>query len=133
MEISRSNNYRLTGVKRSYWLANTAVTHIASHKTSAKLFLASHSVDPKLPATDSLFELLITVDHNHIASLRHVASEACGEQMDSFHIQPTRKPDCQLVRLRCFGKATIIRLMDAVMARLDSAEFGRVCRVQSRR
>lgn len=129
MEISRSNNSRPTRVKRSYWLANTAVIHVASHKTSAKLFLASHSPEQQFPATDSLFELLITVDHNHIASLRHVASEACGEHMDSFQIQPTRKPDCQLVRLRCFGKATIARLMDAVMAQLDSAEFGRVCRV----
>ncbi len=129
MEISRSSNFRQARVKRSYWLANTAVTHITSNKTSAKLFLASHSPEQKLPATDSLFELLITVDHNHIASLRHVASEACGENMDSFQIQPTKRPDCQLVRLRCFGKATIARLMDAVMARLDSAEFGRVCRV----
>lgn len=129
MEIPRSNNSRQTRSKRSYWLANTAVTHIASNKTSAKLFLASHSPEQKLPSTDSLFELLITVDQNHIASLRHVASEACGEQMDSFQIQPTKRPDCQLVRLRCFGKATIARLMDAVMARLDSAEFGRVCRV----
>ncbi len=129
MEIPRSNNSRQTRSKRSYWLANTAVTQIVSNKTSAKLFLASHSPEQKLPSTDSLFELLITVDQNHIASLRHVASEACGEQMDSFQIQPTKRPDCQLVRLRCFGKATIARLMDAVIARLDSAEFGRVCRV----
>lgn len=72
MEIPRSNNSRPTRVKRSYWLANTAVTHIASHKTSAKLFLASRSPEQKLLATDSLFELFITVDHNHIASLRHI-------------------------------------------------------------
>ncbi len=129
METSCSGNARQIRTKRSYWLANTAVTHITTNKTSAKLFLASHSLEQKVPLADALFELSITVDNNHIANLRHVASETCGEHMDSFHIQPTLKPECQLIRLRCFGKATVARLMDAIIARLDSAEFGRVYRV----
>lgn len=129
MKTANSGSVRQTRLKRSYWLANTSVTHLVSNTVSAKLFLASHPLEQKSLNPESLFELLITVDNNHIANLRHVASETCGENMDSFQIHPTKKSDCQLVRLRCVGKATVARVMDAVIAKLDSAEFGRVCRV----
>lgn len=128
MEISLSNHSRQTRVKRSYWLANTSVTHVSNKKPSI-LLLASALLDQKLPATDALFELLITVDDSHIASLRQIASVACGEKIDSFQIQPTKKPTQRLIRLRCVGKATIARLMSAIVAQLECAEFGRVCRI----
>ncbi|WP_039912867.1 hypothetical protein [Cellvibrio mixtus] len=129
METSRSSSNYPTRTKRSYWLENTSVIHKASNKTSASLFLATHTLDQKSPAIDSLFEVRITIDTDHIADLRQVASETCGRQMDSFLIEPTKKPSQKLIRLRCVGKAVITQLMVAVIAKLESAEFGRVCRV----
>lgn len=111
---------------RSYRLENTSVTHKVSKKISASLFLATHSPENKSPATDALFEVLITVEGDDVANLRHVASEACGQKIDSFEIQPTKKPTQRLIRLRCFGKATIAQLMGAVVSKLECAEFGRV-------
>ncbi len=97
MEISLSNRSRQTPVKRSYWLANTSVTHISNKKPST-LFLAPAPLSQKSLITDSMFELLITVDDSHIASLQQVASAACGEKIDSFQIQPTKKPTQRLIR-----------------------------------
>lgn len=126
MKISRSHTSRQTRSKRSYWLANTSVTHIASAKPSASLFLAIHAPENKSPAVELLFEIAITVDSTHVAELRHVASEICAEKIDSFEIQPTKNVTQRLVRLRCFGKATITQVMSAVVSKLESAEFGRV-------
>ncbi len=126
MKISHSHTSRLTRSKRSYWLTNTSVTHIASAKPSASLFLATHAPESTSHAIESLFEIAITVDSTHVADLRQVASEICAEKIDSFEIQPTKKMTQRLVRLRCFGRTTIAQLMSAVVSKLESAEFGRV-------
>jgi hypothetical protein len=126
MKSSGSHTSRPARNKRSYWLANTSVTHLASAKSSASLFLATHTPKHKSPAVELLFEIAITVDSIHVADLRHVASEICAEKIDSFEIQPTKKMTQRLVRLRCFGKTTIAQLMSAVVSKLESAEFGRV-------
>lgn len=126
MKILHSHTSLPTRSKRSYWLANTSVIHITSAKPSASLFLATHAPQNKSPAVDPLFEIAITVDCTHVAELRHVASTICAEKIDSFEIQPTKNVAQRLVRLRCFGKATIAQVMSAVMNKLASAEFGRV-------
>lgn len=96
---------------------------------SVSIFLTAHSPENKPLITDTLFEVLITVDSTDIANLRHAANEACGQKIASFDIQPTKKPTQRLIRLRCFGKTTIAQLMNAVMSKLKYAEFGRVCAV----
>lgn len=126
MEISRSGNARQPGVKRSYWLANTAVTHRISANPSAALSDSTYCSDNKMPVIDSLFEILITVDSNQVTNLRLVANETCGAKINAFEIQPTKKPTQRLVRLRCFGKIAIAQLMSAVVHKLECAEFGRV-------
>lgn len=90
MKNSRSFNSRQTRSKRSYWLANTSVTHITSAKPSASLFIATHAPKNKSPAVELLFEIAITVDSTHVSELRLVASEICAEKIDSFGIQPTK-------------------------------------------
>lgn len=126
MKTSRSHTPHPTRSKRSYWLANTSVTHLASAKPSASLFLAAHSSKYQSSTVEPLFEIAITVDSTHVTELRQVASEICAKKIDSFEIQPTKNLTQRLVRLRCFGKATIAQLMSAVVSKLESAEFGRV-------